>query len=226
MIEWLWLTLSLLGFLGIFALVLFKFCWIYFTTPGSGPYTIAKVAFAWTLVSITVFGICAAEFRENGVVSDHSFFSGGWKSGLRIFDIPINTWFKYFLVIIYQVIRAVFGSLLANFTVPKLRQFQNQHHLQEKGQEKTSSFTCSEIGWTRFILDFWSAWFSVSDTVFALSQIDFIVVVFACNAFVNWRALKSQYDHHEQQKSTGHLDVLDAQNVRQSGMRRVARVRL
>lgn len=48
----------------------------------------------------------------------HAFFSSGWLTGLAVFGIHINTWQLYAVVCIYQLTRAVLGSMVSNIFTP------------------------------------------------------------------------------------------------------------
>lgn len=48
----------------------------------------------------------------------HPFFSLGWNEGLAVFGIAIDRWNRYAAVCMYQMTRAVFGSLVSNVFIP------------------------------------------------------------------------------------------------------------
>ena len=48
----------------------------------------------------------------------HAFFSVGWLTGLAVFGTPVNTWQLYATVCVYQLTRAVLGSMVANIFTP------------------------------------------------------------------------------------------------------------
>ena len=58
--------------------------------------------------------------RVTGSLGDgvHAFFSMGWLSGLAVFGIPVDTWRLYAIMCIYQLTRAVFGSMVSNIFTP------------------------------------------------------------------------------------------------------------
>lgn len=97
------------------------------------PVVLPYVVAAWVAVTAGVIGF-AREYvtdashplapdsmsRVPGSLGSeaHAFFSKGWLSGLAVFGIPVNTWRLYTTMCIYQLTRAVFGSMVSNIFTP------------------------------------------------------------------------------------------------------------
>ena len=77
---------------------------------------IPYVCLAWSLTAATVISITVATQTSpaESLFTTKSWLSGGWHTGMNLFSIRINSWQRYLLVLIYQIVRAILGSLLTN----------------------------------------------------------------------------------------------------------------
>ena len=90
--------------------------------PLRDPLALPFISLGWTLAVATVV-VCLAEVLPHpgsGVLSSSDWFRGGWGTGLTLFGIGINSWWKYGLVAAYQTTRSILGSLLGNVFRPFL----------------------------------------------------------------------------------------------------------
>lgn len=71
---------------------------------------------AWSCIAITFTGIAAVmqDDPAEGLFTTRSWFSAGWDTGMSMFSIRINTWWRYLIVVVYQIVRSFLGSLLTN----------------------------------------------------------------------------------------------------------------
>ena len=88
----------------------------------SNPVFIAYVSIAFVVVVVGSTGYIFANQTNpsGGIFTTKTWFCAGWDTGLSIFSIRIDTWYKYTLVAIYQIVRSIVGSLLSNFLRPFL----------------------------------------------------------------------------------------------------------
>lgn len=124
--------------------------------------------------------------------SAHAFFSIGWMTGLALFGISIDSWGLYAAVCIYQLTRAVLGSMVANIFVPFyadtinkdrvskyvscvhiMWHFRPTHHSHpQHHHRKTERHALFGAGLTKFFT--W--WSSLTDILISASQIDLAIL--------------------------------------------------
>ena len=114
--------------------------------------------------------------------SQHAFFSLGWRTGLAVFGISIDTWPRYTLVCMYQMTRAVLGSLLINVFVPfALFTIQNKDP-----PSQVASHTARRALLGRALVQVFNTWSALTDVLMSASQIDlalFTLVTTAASDF-------------------------------------------
>jgi uncharacterized protein YqgC (DUF456 family) len=78
---------------------------------------ICWVSMAWVTLSFVLITALARTTQRpvKGLLTTSSWYSAGWGTGLNVFSVPVDTWFAYTLVVNYQIVRSVLGSLLTNF---------------------------------------------------------------------------------------------------------------
>jgi hypothetical protein len=78
---------------------------------------ICWVSAAWVLVTFVTTTVLALTLPHpaKGLFSAETWYSAGWRTGLSVFSIRIDAWWSYAIVINYQIIRSILGSMLTNF---------------------------------------------------------------------------------------------------------------
>ena len=87
------------------------------------PLVLCYTAAVWTVAVFSVFAWAAqqAKRRHHVVVADDGgWFSAGWETGLNVLGVPIDTAFKYQMILLYQILRSIQGSLISNVFRPFL----------------------------------------------------------------------------------------------------------
>ena len=74
------------------------------------------VCMAWSVTAATVIVVTVLMQTSpaESLFTTKSWLSGGWHTGMNLFSIKINSWQRYLLVVIYQIVRSILGSLLIN----------------------------------------------------------------------------------------------------------------
>lgn len=104
------------------SLFFFSFC--VFASLYAGhhkTFTQDRLAIAWIAgalslcVSLPLIIVAATtEKTSGGVLTTRTWFGAGWKNGLSILSVKIDTWWKYALIVSYQIVRSFVGSILVN----------------------------------------------------------------------------------------------------------------
>lgn len=97
--------------------------------------------------------------------SAHAFFAIGWRTGLAIFGITVETWGLYTAVCIYQLTRAVLGSMVNNIFVPFYNDTVNCKSSVSRRTERRALVglaLCRVFTW----------WSSLTDILISASQLD------------------------------------------------------
>ena len=84
------------------------------------PVTLPFLSFIWSLgviVGVAVWSATAGSEYSNTI--GKNYFKFGWTS-MFFFNIRINTWWRYTIILNYQISRAILGSLLSNLFKPYL----------------------------------------------------------------------------------------------------------
>lgn len=75
------------------------------------------VCLFYSMVAVITTAIVAT-YQANpssGLFTTTSWFSAGWHTGLSVFSIRIDTWWKYTIIMLYQIMRSFLGSLVVNY---------------------------------------------------------------------------------------------------------------
>ena len=209
---------------------------------------LAIASAGWAVITLGIFGLCQWLDRDNdpdtGSLGSNFYRIGYSTHALVIFGIVIDTWWKYLLIMFYQINRSILGSLLANFFWPwinvKLRMptgEENNNDANEEGINSTeslamqnkessesalSSFECnSDVAiWTSFsqfcaLIFFYFS--SLTDVFFALSQVDFLAVRWLIDIAVNWTSTSYFIQESYQIKAQNAQNITQQSNTRRSG---------
>ena len=104
--------------------------------------------------------------------SAHAFFSVGWTSGLAVFGINIHLWWQYALVCVYQMTRAVLGSMVNNIFMPFYGAVLNC-----ESPVSPSTRTHALLG--RALTSVFMLWSTLTDILMSASQFDLFVFTVA-----------------------------------------------
>ena len=106
-----YVTLSVIAAFAIEAALFFMYCKDLDARRPS--YTVAWLALIFSAGTIIAFVVLNQGLPQ--AAASRSWFSSGWKQkGLYLFNIPINTWQSYTLLIVYQITRTILGALVSN----------------------------------------------------------------------------------------------------------------
>lgn len=97
--------------------------------------------------------------------SAHAFFSIGWRTGLAIFGISVDTWDLYTAVCVYQLTRAVLGSMINNIFVPF---YSDTVNCKSSVSRRTERRALTGLALSR-VFTWWS---SLTDILISASQLD------------------------------------------------------
>ena len=97
--------------------------------------------------------------------SAHAFFSFGWHTGLAVFGITVDTWGLYAVVCVYQLTRAVLGSMVNNIFIPFYNDTVNSRTRPARNTIKNSLVG---LGLVRVFM--W--WSTITDILISASQLD------------------------------------------------------
>jgi hypothetical protein len=138
------------------------------------PLRLAYISFYWTVLVVAGF-VAWNRFQQSestNALGSKSWFNVGYKFGLTIFSIPIDTWWKYFFVVQYQITRSVMGSLLANVFRPfMLAEVQSKMHNGGIDRRETIPILFAQASVT--IFGFVA---TITDLFLYLSQVDISVI--------------------------------------------------
>lgn len=129
---------------------------------------------AWSAASAGALAACHYVLRDPSrkqndlVVAPNSFFSVGWRSGLMAAGIPVNHWWIYLLIVLYQLTRAIFGSLVKNLYTHHYQQCTNAPQRMDKSKRDRLL-----VGNALVSVFLW--WSALTDVLFSASQIDLAI---------------------------------------------------
>ena len=68
------------------------------------PLVITFVSFVWVVLCIgfTTAVAFTADNPSAGLFTTTSWYTSGWDSGLSLFSVRIDTWYRYLVVVMYQ----------------------------------------------------------------------------------------------------------------------------
>lgn len=158
----------------------------------SDPLFLPFASVVWTACVVAVIVTAATTVKDpHPPFGAASWFVGGWKTGLSIFGVPIDTWWKYTLVLNYQITRSVLGSLLGNIFYP----FLTVEVRAPAAAPQSRAVPAILLAQTSSTLFFFFA--SVTDTFLFLSQCDISFIALGvgmtCDAFIT-HALMSRHN--------------------------------
>lgn len=138
------------------------------------PLRLAYYSLVWTVGVLTAFMLWSkyGGKKQSGIITSTSWFNIGYKMGLTFLSVPIDAWWKYLIVVNYQVTRNIIGSLLQNIFRPfMLAEVQSKMNNKTIDRSQTVWILLAQSSVT--IFGFVS---SITDLFLFLSQIDLSIV--------------------------------------------------
>lgn len=136
---------------------------------------IAYISGVASFVVATILLIVAATNgnTRDGVLTTQTWFGAGWENGLSLLSVRIDTYYKYLLIVGYQICRSFLGSVLLNVFRSYLL-VEIQGGAQTNGTSKKDS-TMLVVG-AQICFNFFIFVSSVIDSMLVLSSIDMTVI--------------------------------------------------
>jgi hypothetical protein len=96
----------------VYTALLFYFMHVQRFRLMDNPLIITFVAFLWVLLSFALSTAAAFSLGDSsvGLFTTASWYSLGWRSGMSLFSVKINTWPRYQVVVLYQARGAGVGT--------------------------------------------------------------------------------------------------------------------
>lgn len=159
------------------------------------PVALPLVILGWTIVTIPSIVIWVQYKAVVGQVrTTTSWFVVGWTHKLNFFNIFIETWWEYTLLLMYNIGRTVIGSLVSNVFRPLLVLQQSRLLTSEISNKDAMVFVVGQAVVTVF--GFFSA---ITDIFLALTQIDVtavaVLVTLIMDGFATHSILSSRIRH-------------------------------
>jgi hypothetical protein len=156
------------------------------------PVALPLVILGWTVVTIPSIIVWVQYKAVVGRVrTTTSWFVVGWTHNLNFFNIFIETWWEYTLLLMYNIGRTVIGSLVSNVFRPLLVLQQSRLLTTEISNGDAMTFVVGQAVVTVF--GFFSA---ITDIFLALTQIDVtavaLVVTLIMDGFATHSILSSR----------------------------------
>ena len=152
--------------------------------------TLSYVAGCWAALSIVLFGTFQYIDKDHKSDSDEglgkSFYKVGYSHPLVVFGIVVDSWWRYTLILVYQVTRSLIGAIMGNFFWPWIT---NTIRNTESNDIKLKHASCNAVamyGFSQFCALIFYYVSGVTDVFFALSQIDFLLMRWVVDASVSW----------------------------------------
>lgn len=154
---------------------------------------------AWSALSAAALAAwnysLPSEEKHELVKSPGAFFSVGWRSGLVAAGIPINKWWVYLIIILYQLTRAIFGSLSHNLFHHHYESYTNAPRSMEEGRR-------DRLLRGQALVNIFNWWSALTDILFSASQIDLaiatlVVTISADYAQVYYKIVEATESEHE-----------------------------
>ena len=168
------------GFTFLVLLGYFLFLYLVFIQSGAlnryfrtKPYAFAWLGFIWTLVSSTALFVWSAQYSTPTNKNASSWFRIGPNDSLYLFNIPINTWWAYSIILIYQVTRSLVSSLISRVFSPFLITEISGKQLKVEPLSPTKGFYIQFALACATVNGYWGA---ASDIFLALTQIDLTLI--------------------------------------------------
>jgi hypothetical protein len=136
------------------------------------PIALPLVVFVWTMITLPGLVVWVQNKAVVGQVkTTTSWFVVGWTHKLNFFNIIIESWWEYTLLLMYNIGRTVLGSLVSNVFRPLLMLQQSRLLTSEISQKDASVFVFGQGVITVF--GYLSA---ITDIFLALTQVDVTMV--------------------------------------------------
>ena len=161
------------------------------------------VCFGWSIVAITFTAALAATEtnKPSGILTTKTWFSAGWNTGLSVFSIRINNWWRYLCVVIYQIVRSFLGSLIINifrsYLIVKIQASSSGKKSDSPAQEFDDVPLWKLIG-AQLAFNFFIFHASIMDSWLMLSQIDMtlitVSVTMLADSICTWLFVHERWD--------------------------------
>lgn len=166
------------------------------------PFALPFIILGWTIVTIPSIVVWVQYKAVLGTVkTNSSWFVVGWTHKLNFFNIYIESWWEYTLLLMYNIGRTVIGSLVSNVFRPLLVLQQSRLLTTEISNGDAMAFVLGQAVVTVFA--FFS---SITDIFLALTQIDVtavaLIVTLIMDGFATHSILSSRI-HHGRRVSGG-----------------------
>ena len=145
------------------------------------------VGVVWS--AVTLGGFVAWRFARGAVDTsgiNHTYFAVGWSETLILFGIRINTFWSYTVIACYQVGRGVLVALIDQLFTPLVAEAQSASNAQYKEgmDERVFAEYSRDVLACQALSKILSWWSSVTDIMFAMSQIDLAILPVVAGATV------------------------------------------
>lgn len=165
----------------------FSYRWGPLLAKQNPPVTLPLVILGWTVVTIPSIVVWVQYKSVVGTVkTTTSWFVVGWTHKLNFFNIYIETWWEYTLLLMYNIGRTVIGSLVSNVFRPLLLLQQSRLLTTDLSNGDAMAFVIGQAVVTVF--GFFSA---ITDIFLALTQIDVTAVALLVTLFMDGFATHS-----------------------------------
>lgn len=138
------------------------------------PLRLAYYSLIWAIaVIVSILTWSRLKGNENSEsLGSKSWFNVGYKTGLSFFTISIDTWYKYAVIVNYQITRSIIGSLLSNVFRPFMTsEVQSKMHNKSIDRSQTIYILLAQASVT--IFGFTS---TITDLFLYLSQVDISII--------------------------------------------------
>ena len=131
------------------------------------------LSLCWTAAVLAATATLSARNSDpsEGLFTTRRWYSAGWDTGLSVFSLRVDAWWKYLLVLLYQATRAIMGSLINNFFYSYLTV-----EVQAHGARRTHRDRRAIMG-AQAAANVFSYFASLTDVFIAMAQIDLSVLM-------------------------------------------------
>lgn len=167
-LEWAYTISALTGY-GIVVYFSFMYSGLLDYLFKHKPYFFAWIGFVWTVVSATALFVWSAQYNEpSSSPSASGWFHVGPSANIHLFNIPINSWWSYTIILIYQVQRGLVSSMISKiFSAYLITQIQTKNSGASISPRESWLILLGQSSSTVF-----TYWSSATDVFLALTQID------------------------------------------------------